>query len=562
MQETFKVRYSDTKAVGAYENIVKPTIGDVAGAAFEQGLTTNITPSLLNLLPDVADGSKMLSPEEATQKYQVGNLKFDQPISESRAQELREKQLEQMRRQEIMRLGPQHLGADAVKFGAGLASTFADPVGLVASAFIPQLALGKLANSVGGAAKTYMTMRAGQTVGQRAAFGAIEGAAGAAMFEPIVYMSQQKDQLDYSIADSFVNIAFGGILGGGIHAIGRGLELRGNQKEKELSELIKSQNEREGKIIELLDRIDVQERAEVQKVALSEILQNQSPKNIDATLQRYAIDRAYRSGLSEVTFKVDGTLTDENLFKLQKRSGGNPVAAIPVAKFKTNAEVNSYIKSSGKNRTDFITQRDSFDNLVVSEIKNAQVVRDANGAILKFNGREAALKYIKDSKIDAQLISLQARQGASEQSHIVVRGITPEEAKAISQDASFVEFYEPIPKPAILYDSDNRRKFIQDNNIALKDYNFDPNDIENRIDIEPEENLVEFQKITYDTDIISDANLLAKYVDELQDELNSYEGYFTKEQLAALDADKAEFKMTVEEKEVFKNMGLCMRMNV
>jgi hypothetical protein len=558
MQETFRPTFSRTLSSGAYDEIVKPTFGDIASAAFAEGETTNITPSLMNLLPKT-DKSKVLTPEEANKKYQIGNLKFNDPIGENTAKELYDKQFAQLRRQEIMRMGPQGFAGGAVKFGAGLASTFTDPVGLVASALVPELLLAKGAKTLGGAAKTYMTARAGQTIGQRATFGAVEGAAGAALFEPLVYLSQQKDQLDYGVADSFLNIAFGGILGGGIHAAGRGLELRA-EKADQIKIQARDRLDRDvNNLIDELDSLDRADRAALTKTALNEVLQDQMPKNIDAALQRLSLDRAVRGGLSEVTFKVDGTLTDSNFMKLKKRSNGDAVGAIPVAKFTSNSEVDAYIKSTGKERTQFISQRDSSGNLIVSEIRKANVVRDDVGGIRVFKGREEAQQYIKDTGGTGNLISLQKRQGASEQSHIVVNGITPAEAKLIQQDPSFVDFYEPRFEPPKEITPELRQKFVDSNSIKVKDYKFDPNDTTNAVDFD-ETDVRDFDDFVDDIDVNVDT--VMKYADEIEAELKTDPNYFSKEQIDALAKDMDEYNYLLDEKDALKLMGVCMRQNV
>lgn len=558
MQETFRPTFSRTLARGSYEEIVKPTFGDIASAAFAEGETTNITPSLMNLLPKT-DKSKVLTPEEATKKYQIGGLKFDEPIGENTAKELYDKQFSQLRRQEIMRLGPQGLGGGAVKFGAGLASTFTDPVGLVASALVPELLLAKGAKAFGGAAKTYMTARAGQTIGQRASFGAVEGASGAALFEPLVYLSQQKDQLDYGLADSFLNITFGGILGGGIHALGRGLELRAEKADQIKVQAREKLDSEVSNLIDELDRLDRDDRINLTRTALNEVMQDQMPKNIDATLQRLALERSLKGGLSEVTFKVDGTLTDNNFLKLQKKSKGDAVGAIPVAKFKTNSEVDAYIKSTGKDRTQFISQRDSSDNLVVSEIRKANVVRDDTGKIRTFKGREEAQQYIKNNGGNGNLISLQKKQGVSEQSHIVVNGITPDEARLIAQDPSFVDFYEPRVGAPKQITPELRKKFADDNGIKVKDYDFDPNNAKNAVDFD-EMDSNDFDDLVDDIDINVDT--VMKYADDIENELKIDPNYFSKEQLEALAKDMDEYNYLIDEKDALKLMGVCMRKNV
>jgi hypothetical protein len=107
-------------------------------------------------------------------------------------------------------------GLGAAQFGVGIGASFLDPLN-VASAFIPSVALARgavAANRI----KTAGANIAGRTSGKRFLTGAMDGAIGAAVLEPLVigaaYAEQDKD---YTIMDSFLNLTFGSILGGGLH---------------------------------------------------------------------------------------------------------------------------------------------------------------------------------------------------------------------------------------------------------------------------------------------------------------------------------------------------------
>src|SRR5690606_9225885 len=56
--------------------------------------------------------------------------------------------------------------------------------------------------------------------GVRAGVGAVEGAVGAAIIEPLPLIAAQMDQTEYGLSDSLANIALGGLLGGGLHTVG------------------------------------------------------------------------------------------------------------------------------------------------------------------------------------------------------------------------------------------------------------------------------------------------------------------------------------------------------
>jgi hypothetical protein len=97
---------------------------------------------------------------------------------------------------------------------AGFAASAVDPIN-IASAFVPV---------VGEARYASMLARAGSSVAARAAVraqvGAVEGAVGAALVEPLVLYASARDQADYDMTNSLLNVAFGGILGGGLHSAG------------------------------------------------------------------------------------------------------------------------------------------------------------------------------------------------------------------------------------------------------------------------------------------------------------------------------------------------------
>lgn len=98
-------------------------------------------------------------------------------------------------------------------FGAGLAASAADPLN-AASAFIPLVPEWRYASWLAKASGF------GERTAIRAGVGALEGGVGAALIEPFVYAGATDQQLDYSLADSFMNVAFGTALGGGLHTIG------------------------------------------------------------------------------------------------------------------------------------------------------------------------------------------------------------------------------------------------------------------------------------------------------------------------------------------------------
>lgn len=148
--------------------------------------------------------AKTLSAEEANWRYSVkGHLQFDHDVPEPVARELRELKLEELQRQDVLRRSEVGMGTTLT---VGLLTSLADPLN-IASAFIPvvgQARYAALARSMGPNAA-------------RAVVGAAEGAIGAAVLEPLVYINATQEQADYDMSDSMANILFGGVMGAGLH---------------------------------------------------------------------------------------------------------------------------------------------------------------------------------------------------------------------------------------------------------------------------------------------------------------------------------------------------------
>ncbi len=203
-------------------DIMDASWGAGFGAAFTEGVVRNPFPTIarganrLQYLPSTDEfgnemaprtPSRMLTPDEANEKYGIaGHLKFDADIPEPIAQELRGLKQREMERQDTLRRAQSGLGTQLT---AGVVSSILDPLN-VGLAFIPV---------VGQARFAAMAARVG-VPGARVATGAVEGAVGAALLEPIVLAGAAYEQADYDITDSLANVAFGGIIGGGLHLAG------------------------------------------------------------------------------------------------------------------------------------------------------------------------------------------------------------------------------------------------------------------------------------------------------------------------------------------------------
>lgn len=203
---------------------IAPDPGTVRGAVVEQAFSDLVGPSILRgselstarKYGGLAHGN--LAPDQARAWVAEQGLAEFLPLEDRtyNPQELAiiaRRKREELRRQAILARAPQTAGATLGRFGLSLATSLVDPL-TVASAFVPV---------VGEAKYAQLLARAGGLGGRtavRAGVGAAEGAAGAALVEPIIYQAKREELADYTLADSLLNIGLGTVFGGGLHAVG------------------------------------------------------------------------------------------------------------------------------------------------------------------------------------------------------------------------------------------------------------------------------------------------------------------------------------------------------
>lgn len=222
MSFVFPEPETNERAAALGLDIMPASFGEGFGAAFDDAMVRNPTATLGrmfrrgqffpssdefgNEMP-ARTPSRMLTAREANDQYGIdGHLKFDADIPEPIAQELKGLKQRELERQDAMRRAQSGIGTS---LSAGLVASLLDPLN-VASAFVPV---------VGQARYAALAARYG-TTGARAIVGGIEGAVGAALLEPIVLMGARAEQADYDAIDSLTSIAFGTVLGSGLHMAG------------------------------------------------------------------------------------------------------------------------------------------------------------------------------------------------------------------------------------------------------------------------------------------------------------------------------------------------------
>ena len=148
----------------------------------------------------------LIPKDELNRKYSKLGLLFEQDEKQSTVDLLAKYKKDEIERNERLQRGQTGVVAGTLKFATGLGVSMADPIN-IASAFVPV---------VGEARFASLVARQGFTTA-RLAKGAIEGGVGAALIEPIVYGVAKAEQADYGLMDSFLNVTFGTVIGGGLH---------------------------------------------------------------------------------------------------------------------------------------------------------------------------------------------------------------------------------------------------------------------------------------------------------------------------------------------------------
>ena len=157
--------------------------------------------------------SRMMSENEWRESsYYREGLGFPNGVREEVARIIAHRKDEEVKRLDVIgRAKPGPLTSGAM-LATDLVASALDPLN-VAAAFVPVVREARYAGWVA---------RHGKTVA-RAARGAVEGLAGAAMVEPVVLLSSTHEQADYGMAESLINVGLGPLFGAGLHVGGGAL---------------------------------------------------------------------------------------------------------------------------------------------------------------------------------------------------------------------------------------------------------------------------------------------------------------------------------------------------
>ena len=312
---------------------------------------------------------------ELNKEYAKIGLYFEEDEYQSVVDIMVREKNEERARQNIMMRGPKgswnplsggfYVGA--AKFATGLATSMVDPINIAAS-FIPVFGQTNFARLVA---------RQGFTKA-RAIRGAVEGAVGATLVEPIVYGVAQSLQADYDMYDSLLNVTFGTILGSGLH-VGAG-KLKDINTRRKFNEKIT-----EGK----------------------RILGDDTETDIDINLYR-----EYYPENSQIMKDLEATDPNTRKMLLQKALGDtmldNPVDVTPIA----NADpILRNSTDSSPNPDISSTPRPSIDDVELKNLEDNIVNRNDTEQDAEIEVLQSQLEAVKESQKD---LNLQFEQGDSE----------------------------------------------------------------------------------------------------------------------------------------------------
>ena len=345
---------------------------------------------------------KVIPKEELNKKYADMGLFFEKDTREGVVDYIvQRKKIEQHRAAKLAK-APQNLASKAVYLGAGLVTSFTDPVNIAAS-FIPIVREARFASLVA---------RLGATRA-RLAKGAIEGFVGNTLVEPIVYGVAQREQADYTYQDTILNLTAGTLLGSGMHLgfgkIGDALaSVRG--KDNIYQRLAKAHPH----LKEDLFRHAVTKASNDEAVNVGEVVQNSRLNNdtlieIDNTkaeLKKSLVNS--RKELNEEGVKLFGKIQDIKQ-KIQALEKLDPKRKLKyISTLKKIKELKKQLKElEAKEKA--VVEKIVNENKVASKVKSTELSRDDVG--VNPNKTEPIIenKTVQAEELDAQNLALRAK---------------------------------------------------------------------------------------------------------------------------------------------------------
>ena len=225
----FGLNVNDTAQETGYDQY-KTSLFESLGAVAADNWNFNPVMSILSLRDVQTAGAESRAAgiiprnkDLLNKEYKDLGLYFERNEYQSVVDIMVDRKKKERERQSIMERGPEgswnplsggfYVGA--AKLAVGIGTSFLDPINIGAS-FIPIYGQARFARSI-AKAKSMNVKSAKAFRRTRLKRGVVEGAGGALLIEPLVYGVAQRIQADYDIYDSFLNVAFGTVIGGGLH---------------------------------------------------------------------------------------------------------------------------------------------------------------------------------------------------------------------------------------------------------------------------------------------------------------------------------------------------------
>tara|TARA_R110000787_G_scaffold87295_2_gene186050 strand:+ start:9825 stop:11522 length:1698 start_codon:yes stop_codon:yes gene_type:complete len=271
----------DENLTQQYHDYAKAGTMDVLGATFNETLYYNPANALGRLSEQYigkgTEGSTLSKDAWASSDYFREGIEVgEEGIKEGLAQLLSERHDERLDFRTTLGRSRGGFGLGAAQFGVSLAGSMLDPLN-VASAFIPSVALGRMATT------------ASRTGSKRFMTGAMDGAVGAAIVEPLVIGAAAAEQdRDYRLMDSFLNVAVGAALGGSLFY---GV----------------------GKLSDRLRKLPPKSKEQAQNTAIGQVLQDQEV-NVTSVVRDGEAVASAKSSVREGSIKIKRTATDTDYY--------------------------------------------------------------------------------------------------------------------------------------------------------------------------------------------------------------------------------------------------------
>ena len=379
------------------------------------------------LTPEPFEG-EMVSPEVANQRAEgLGLEPFTEPSPEGLVDYLITRKREENARNTILERSPGTL-TSTLGIGAQFIEQAKDPIN-IASAFMPV---------VGQTRFAIWAARFGATR-TRLLTGAIEGTAGAALVEPIVLSQALREQADYGFADAFLNIVFGGALGGGLHVgVGKVADIGARMAGRPT-------------LSERVSGMPIESKERLLRSAVADMAQGR-PVDVEVLFTAEELAgraRSRRAGLLAGTAagRADDIDFGVNLGAgLQRTVIGEaqePVLTVPMLNrrgearvFRTRQEAENTLARLDDAQARLREMEDG--RFLIERSTEAQVSREPEGAVRRFRTERAANRFKEQQGLaDADVVPIGRGQGRA---FTLVEGLS---ARDLEQARTRPEFFQP-----------------------------------------------------------------------------------------------------------------------